>query len=151
MERRWSPVNLVILTLTLVYGGWVGLSNARLKWASSNWMSVPGQIESSEVASRRHNTRYAQVEYTYSVGGSAYRNDRLSLGDGVPSGFADADDFVQRHPPGTPVVVYYDPRDPSKSSISTAGSPGAYLFLTLLCWGFAGVSLRSALRSRHEP
>lgn len=150
MEKKISPFNLLILTIALGYFGWFSLENVRLKWASSNWANVSGAIVSSEIAAGRHNARYVTVEYVYKVGGSNYRNDRISFGDGVPSKFGSADDFVKQHPPGTPVTVYYDPRNPARSSLFTSGTVGGYLLLALVCWGFAIGILYSVFRSSRD-
>ncbi len=149
MGTRISSTNLLIIGVATFFAGWMFLGNVRLKWSSSNWESVQGQIVSSGVRHGR-GAPTAQVEYAYRVNDSTYSNDRLSLGDGLPSAYGGPDDFAQRNPPGTPIVVYYDPRNPKMSALSTEGSVGGNLFLVLLSWFFSGASLYSVFRSRRE-
>lgn len=135
MLRKIPLFNLLVLLSALSYFGWYSFENIMLKLGSSKWSNVQGQIASSALTIGRGGSRIAKVEYVYQVGRKEYRNNRVSLGDGVPTELGSADDFIKNHPPGTQVLIYYDPRIPARSTLYTSGSIGGNLLLVLLSWG----------------
>ena len=79
------------------------------------------------------------VRYRYTAGGRTYESDQYRLAQ-WPFGTRRANAFVQQHPPGSEIPVFYDPRDPARS-ILCRGLEGVDLFgmlgVSVLCLGAA--------------
>jgi len=100
--------------------------------ASQNWQNVLGQITASTVEVVEHRTYnnetqteeiahlyFPKLEYVFEVHGITQENVRVTFGlewidSPVPSK-EDADNVIRRYSSGTPVMVYFDPQDPSKA------------------------------------
>lgn len=132
LEPRW-----VVLILCLLLP--VGMAGATLwiqwrNWRTRSWSETTGRIERAriaarEVSSRRfrttgtgRNTEFvtdedtrtrnsAEVSYSFAVGGTTYRANRVSP-TGEPDGSVAA--ILRRYPQGCIVSVYYNPDDPNE-------------------------------------
>jgi hypothetical protein len=124
------------------------------------WPSVEGEIASTRLVHRYDNedgpTDYQYVAYRYEVGDKPYRNDRVRFGPQVaPSSIVPGVDpepnnpnaaaaLARQYPRGTPVRVYYNPRNPADSVLHRSPSFQVWVILggTLL---FGWLALRPLL------
>lgn len=86
--------------------------------AQREWPTVPGVIVSSEVTGER--SFVPRIEYTYQVGSETYTasSDRqVPLFGGKRKTREVAEKVAAEYLPGMEVSVYYDPLDPSRSTI----------------------------------
>ena len=84
---------------------------------SRHWPSAPGRINRSFVlvtSDSDGNVSYTpQVEYDYTVEGTAYRGTLLQSGQLGSSNRARAEQAIAPYPADTTVPVFYDPRRPA--------------------------------------
>lgn len=153
---------------TFVFGGTGMFLLSRYRAAqrevtrSANWPSVPGRIiftaVSDIVPSHSLNddlddSHHAIVEYTYAVNGIDYTSKRIAFtAGGTFSGTRrEADNVIQRYHQNTPVIVFYNPQNPSESVLEkTVGSKTGFLVVIiitiLLGITSCGISLYAILR-----
>lgn len=119
--RRALLVTGVLATLgfTLIPGWFIfkGLS-------SKHWPNVVGRVTHSlyEESSERNETHYkAEIKYAYRVGDGSFTGDDFGYGR-TPSDEC-VKQFVQSHPPGSDVVIHYDPSKPARSVVITGIGP----------------------------
>lgn len=88
--------------------------------AARNWPTTIGKVVSSEGVGGWSRGYEAKVLYEYSVGGTAYSSDKISLvkvslsfggAESYSGKKADAQRIVETYPPGE-VVVHYNPDKP---------------------------------------
>ena len=122
--------------LTLAAGGFGLFSLAAGVWNRMHvrkafpWQSTPGAIVSSVTESYRdtgtrsggqHTYYKALIEFSYQVDGQEYHNT-VGASDVVHlrvAGARDAADAeVARYPTGSPVTVFYDPQNPTRSALT---------------------------------
>jgi len=88
--------------------------------ASLRWPKVPGRIVDSRMTQTRDAdgdvSEVASVTYAYTVGGTPFQGNRVSIGSG------NARASVQKYPAGTDVQVFYDPNKPSSVVLEPGGS-----------------------------
>jgi len=85
---------------------------------ASTWSTAVGRIVRSDTEAHRHQsageattvTTKPRVEYEFSVGGRAWRGDRISIG--ADTGGANTEATLRAYPVGATVSVYYDPGNP---------------------------------------
>lgn len=86
---------------------------------ASTWSTAAGRVMRTSTGARRQGvagegtqtvTTVPLVEYEFSVGGSTFRGNRISIGE--DSGGANTEATLRRYPVGTVVSVYYDPANP---------------------------------------
>jgi hypothetical protein len=130
----------------------------------AQWPSVDGKIVTSEITEStswgkygRRTSRFADIEYAYTVYGQNYQGEHLRL---LPMLHMKSDgtleELVARYPVGRSVQVYYDPGDPAASVlIPTPGDDCQKLvrmgsvmgpcmaFLGLVLAGIGGMCLAS--------
>lgn len=104
---------------------------------------------------RRYPTYTPRVAYSYTVNGSLYLNDRLSLSQSRQQTSREAaEDQLRAYTVGAPVTVRYDPQSPRRSAliIEDAGSV-SYIGLAFggLVAIFGGHLLAMTLRRRRRP
>jgi hypothetical protein len=94
---------------------------------SSDWPSVRGRVvgakrDTSSASSKSGGTSYRLVlTYAYEVGGAHLEGHRVAFGDNLwgGSGSREAvDQQVSFFHPGREVTVYYDPKDPSRCTLT---------------------------------
>jgi hypothetical protein len=116
MKKRSS---LVISILLLAFGAFsifYGINLARSN--SANWPSLPGKIASSRVeATYGEDTTdyYVAVTYAYTTGGADYS---ASFNTSNRAFESDAQADLVNYHPGSEITIYYDPKDPSRSTTS---------------------------------
>jgi Protein of unknown function (DUF3592) len=116
--------------------------------ATGAWPSVSGLITKAEVGTRGVSSYYADVSYSYEVGGrefTGHRIDRSNFGYSARDG---AEQAIQGLAPGQWVAVHFDPSDPAQSVLRPGAGAQDYLLLLVpilsLFIGLAGI--RSLLR-----
>ena len=108
--------------------------------ASAAWPTAQGVVTSSRVERKETRTRGggynahydADVAYRYAVGGRSYESSTFVFG--VSHSFPDsaaAQAEVDAYPPGRPVRVFYDPRDPARACVTPGVVPSGF---DLLVW-----------------
>lgn len=135
-------------TLTLVFMLGLGIlffvlafvQKSKAKKAAETWPKTDGIVENSELSvSHSHDsdgssstTYSAHVNYSYKVNGMSYKNDAIGFGRSS-GGKKKAEKKLAQYPQGTPVTVYYDPKDPTKAVIEPVASTfGMYLFVGIM-------------------
>ena len=156
LRKNWKFLLLALLGIVLaVFFG----ASLFFGFCIRNWPSTPGRIEAvtlSDIWFRGKTTweklrfwgekpdlcqRTARVEYSYHVGGSDYRANRIS--DLNRTSFAgnsnELNQFLSKYGEKTQVSVYYDPSDPGKALLEKgirSKDLGFFLFsLGLLVFG----------------
>ena len=115
-----------LFALGLFLGAWKMAEHAlwerRTGKASLAWPSVEGSVIQSgfrTAGSGTKRTTSAEIQYSYSVGGESYQNDRIRFGaHGAGSGPGRWGDFG-RMSPGEPLTVFYDPQSPQQATLET--------------------------------
>jgi hypothetical protein len=121
--------------------------------AAKEWPSAEGTVASARVerstsssgsgSRRRRRTTYTpKLSYTYAVEGRPYTSTRIAFGGTRSySSSSAAEGFVNRHPVGSKVTVYYNPGDPAESTLETGASGGAYVLLIIgVVFGLVGLA-----------
>jgi hypothetical protein len=95
-----------------------------------DWVATPCVVVSSQV--RRHDsddgTTYSvDILYAYSVNGKEYKSNRYRFMSGSSGGYRGKADLVNRHPPGTRMTCYVNPRDPT-DAVLERGFTAHFLF-----------------------
>lgn len=124
--------------------GWGVLTNAR---TSEAWPTVEGRVVRSEVDhstdSEGGDSYLPQIDYTYTLDGMQYENDRVRFGENSYSFRRQAEAEVERYPVGRRVDVYYEPGNPENSVLEPGATLGSYLGVCLGAM-FLGIGLVSA-------
>jgi hypothetical protein len=110
------------------------------------WSKTSGRITRAEVqtavqthsrpnSGRRYDvTMYVpRIIYTYQVDGNSFEGDNTGT-SGSANTPAFAEKYVKRYPLQTPVQVFYDPKDPTQSTLALPGK-----MLPLALWLIAAV------------
>lgn len=145
LERKevspWVPLIGGVLFFLL---GWALLfeSISRLSDAqdSTGWPTTTGTVLESDIHDgvwlrnkKDADTHYQPtVEYTYTVDGTAYTNDRVSFTE--HSGSTErswAEDIVDRFPIGAEVTVYYKPGAPDEAVLDPGVDQDNYVVLVI--------------------
>ena len=118
--------------------GFLQLQNAR---ESSDWPNVKGQVLSSDVERRRYrtidgtisgNTYLPRVVYIYSVNGIEHRSDKFSTLLIDHNTLKAAENDIAAFPPGSDIIVYYDPEEPRSAVLRPGASLGANFIIQSL-------------------
>ena len=142
----WLAVFVLVAGGVLIIAGF-GMRDDAKKFAGSMvWPTTGGKITSSTIGSvsAENWTRYwVDIHYEYSVNGISHsgvkRVKRLKTGGGIVLGKKRrARKYVSAHPPGTPVLVYYDPNNPEIAT-DQPGERRGYVWWWVL--GVVGVVL----------
>jgi hypothetical protein len=121
------------------------------------WSVVAGRIAISRVGvSPTHPSGRdlahagAVIRYRYRVGDRDYEGDNIRIGGKSRSTGLLAKALTEKFPDGRPVEVYYDPADPSKSSLEMkgkGGSSGSIIFL-IVFGAIAGILTAHAIAGK---
>ena len=120
----------------LVFGVYTRVQSLR----SRSWPTVTGVITESRVQSTRDRdgqwSHKARIRYRYAVNGKFYDGDTISYAKGL---FEGASVQVSRYAQGSPVGVYYDPKDPTSAVLDpgTGPTPALALIAAVGCFGYA--------------
>jgi hypothetical protein len=103
--------------------------------ASYHWPATSGTIVHSERVyepGRETSHYHADVTFSYKVNGASYLSHQISLWSADLSDYGEENKtFVQNHPQGSAVDVYYDPGNPANAVLV----PGAHERLSQLLMG----------------
>jgi uncharacterized protein DUF3592 len=133
METRWIVllICLAVPALLALATVWIQVQNNRIR----SWREAAGRIDSSRPVAREirtHETRtsgsggdtdfvtdetietrnFAEISYSFVVGGSTYHGKRISLAP--DTGNFEVAETLQRYPQGKAVTVVYNPIDPNE-------------------------------------
>lgn len=127
--RTVEPKAAAFTAAILLFGAWMAWFNLSGVWQArrwSDWKQVKGTVISGSSRGSRDNRR-TSCTYTYTVDGTPYTNDVVTLmsGSGFQGGGVE----------GNPVTVYYDPASPRSSALG-AGNP-----VHSWCWGLVGLAI----------
>ena len=100
------------------------------QWRALSFLETTGTVSASSVRSKfsKAGVKYeVDVVYSYSVSGLPYEGKRMCFGYWGTSGGNAPHAWVRRHPSGSTVPVYYNPRNPS-DAVLERGIDGGLLF-----------------------
>ena len=134
--RSVIALSVVVFGLMLLWGGgclsYSMNHTIRLDAQSREWPTADGTIVLAELSPRPgappDSWGDLRFRYTYSVAGTAYEGERISLFGtkgvyGSPREMQEA--IVAKYPPGRQVKVYYDPEDPRAALLEPGGYSGS--------------------------
>lgn len=141
---RLFPLPFLLIGAVSLYFGCINLLQAQ---ASMSWPIAQGTIEQSIVKASSgssgssgsfrsggsRTTYWAEVDYRFTVDSRSFLGHRWTFGDYGSSNWSHAGDIATKYPPGSSVVVRYDPDDPEESVID----PG----IKLHTWFLPGAGL----------
>jgi hypothetical protein len=115
---------------------------------AARWPQTTGRIVSSTVEHYRERvggrsgtlvTFYeAVVEYAYTVNSREFHSTQLSFGGKVAGSKELAEEKAARYPPGSEVVVHYDPKNPSHAVLDVKIALGVtFIVVALVFFGLA--------------
>lgn len=150
----WARIILILLGLTIGLGSGVyyvwGTQRAA---AARHWSQAPGRIVSASLEreestdtddrgrSRTSVTWSPRITYSYQVGGRILRNDVIWLTAARAfSNGEEGDAFIASYPPGSPVIVRYDPANPGDSCLFANPPPLIVLLFCPIGFLFAGLT-----------
>jgi Protein of unknown function (DUF3592) len=120
------------------------------------WSMVPGRIAISRVgvspthpSGRDPAHAGAIIRYRYRVGEKDYEGDSIRIGGKSRSMGLLAKALIKKFPDGRPVEVYYDPKDPSKSSLDMKGKgPHGSIIILIVFGAIAGILTAHAIAGK---
>ena len=106
------------------------------KIALRSWLPAAATVVESEVYSMGGGKWRARFAYEYEVGGRLYSSRRVAFYRSITG--HRAQEFVARHPVGSPAQVYYDPKRPAESVLNRS-VPALWILplAALACGAFA--------------
>lgn len=122
----------VLLVLNVIFLGIIFFMRRRMATVSG-WPSTMGTVQMSTIdwrhSSEGGSTAYPVVQYSYQVNGQAYQS--LKIAPGPEVGGTGASKVVAKYQPGTQVMVFYDPQNPSDAVLEKK-APAQWLMWVLL-------------------
>lgn len=125
-------IGVLVVAYFIAKPGYEQLSEG---WESRDWPETGGLVTLSKIS---HQTDVDEedvftfnIEYAYQVDGKKYRNSKYSP---RPIQDNDADDlaeYLQKHPEGSTIVVFYNPADPAQSLIEPGMKFGSWMVLII--------------------
>lgn len=113
---------IMLLGLTAAVTAWSGyfawrawMPVGRLLRASQRYAQTTGTIESHDLRLSPQGDAEPVIEYSFTVGGRIYWSQRVAFGQSTAMTASQARELLDRHSPGEPVAVYYDPADPNQA------------------------------------
>ena len=97
-------------TRTALVGGMRAMGSKR--WPTAKGRVVKCEVNSHTFSEDGPDIPYAEIEYSYGVGDAVYVGSRISLA-GLDHTGAAAEAYVKKHPAGTSIAVFYDPKNPA--------------------------------------
>jgi hypothetical protein len=134
MLRLGLVVLVVLSALCTIFAAVVTAAEAWQEHAQANWPEVTARVERcglDQTSTRRRNAYYIHCRLSYSIG--AERNVANIYSRNVPPAdvwqypanqIGPFEDWVERHPPGTPIVVRYNPANHRKVARVGLDMPG---------------------------
>lgn len=150
---------LVICILCILGSAWFGndwYSHRTMAVNSKDWYCVTGKmqvvtveeshtIERSKYGGERKIDTYTpHVSYSYSYKGHHYRGNVIGFPNPTFDNLKESKSFQSKYSEGSPVTIWFDPKSPARSCLSTglrqeSGSE-FLLAIILLALGVAGLS-----------
>jgi len=141
MEGETPVANLQVLLISfgplILIGGvclYKGLRNRQRARASTEWLSVQGNLLSFEVTKStiKHQTHYyPHLEYEYTVGGTRYTSRRISFGYLAYDSEDEAKSDIERRVHGNPVRVYHNPKNPKDAVLICDDAGGSVVLIVV--------------------
>lgn len=144
-------MKLVSLAGMALFVGLLALALQRQQAAARQWLSTQGTVsvaverfwvvdpDDDAGSTWRRLLMRADVEYTYTAAGVAYRSNRIALGSKFyASRAALVRNAAQRYQAGEPVQVFYNPDDPAEAVLEPRAVGVGLL------WGVASLLLAVA-------
>ena len=140
--QQIAPIILILVGILFVI---IGLVQKLRGIVASKWPSTSGVMLKSELFEHITKTKTASnristfssyeplVEYRYTVDGKILTGNRIAIGlTRLP--LEKAQEFVDKHPIGAAVPVYYNPKNPKESRLDVvaAGSAPALIIGTTI-------------------
>ena len=131
MESMFNPY-AIILSLFILGGlfatiwGLLIILKAR---KTQQWPCVDGIIEESRLASG-NNDLLPQIEFSFTIGQSAYRQSMKFSSDITPTQEFAAS-YLQKYPVGSKVQVYYNPENPEDATTEPGLGKGDWLVFAI--------------------
>ena len=136
----YGLLGIVILTI----GVWAIVYVLRTKAEardSAGWLQTMGRVRTAKVRQSSQRSRpgyYPFIEYDYRVNDKPYQGNRWNFGT-LATHRPEAEVVIQRYPPGSNAVVYYNPRKPAAAVLEREIS-GAWVGLVVGgVFSFAGL------------
>jgi hypothetical protein len=118
-----AALGAVALLWCIVAGALAALQTAECwqAWdAQQRYRSVTGTVVASELRSStgpEPATYRPRIAYRYEVDGQAHAGERYRFAASPSSDASASRALIDRHPPGSPITVWYDPRMPAEAVI----------------------------------
>ncbi len=150
---------LVLCILCILGSAWFGndwYSHRTMAVNSKDWYCVTGKMQVVTVeeshtieksrygGTRKIDTYTPHVSYSYSYKGHHYRGDVIGFPNPTFDNLKESKSFQSKYSEGSPVTIWFDPKSPARSCLSTGlrqetGSE-FLLAIILLALGVAGLS-----------
>ena len=127
MNPVWSSWAAIVIGVVATGSAVMGTRRAS---STQAWPSVSGEILEADVVPRSGSGAPYRValRYRYTVAGREYEGTREDAASGEIHDTLDAARaHAMRCAPGTPVEVYYDPREPGTAVLETSAGEGIAL------------------------
>lgn len=137
-ERKigWLPGVIMLLgSLAVLFGGWQIYLSVR----SNAWPHTTGVVTRAYVSPYAGNPRgyyQAIVLYRYEVNGTTHESRRIRAVELFSNKPTEMQRLVGAYPPGSEVVVYYDPADPGYALLLPGLQGELREFSAILAGGF---------------
>jgi hypothetical protein len=154
-HKQLACIILVLFVSAAAGLVWWGTDTLRQTMTQS-YSQTEGVISDSYVTStrrKRTTTYHAHVTYHYEVAGTTFTSRRFAYTHEGPEW--DDKDWVEAHPPGTSVVVYYNPAAPHQSTLRSGVFwadfvvPAVMFAALFLTGGLLGWDVSKIRRSGH--
>jgi hypothetical protein len=132
----WVGLTVLVLFLGLctVFASVVTVAQAWQEHLQSRWPEVTARVDKCglvRMSSGRRERFYIRCRVNYEVGAQQHAANIYStnvpspeIWQYPPNQIAPFEEWVNGHPPGTPIVVRYDPADHTKIVLVAANMPG---------------------------
>lgn len=132
----WLPGVIVLLGgIAMLLGGWQIYLSVR----STGWPTTTGVVTRAYVSPYAGNPRgyyQAIVLFRYEVNGTAYESRRIRAVELFGNKPTEMQRLIRAYPPGSEVVVYYDPADPGYALLLPGLQGELREFAAILAGGF---------------
>lgn len=115
----------------------------------SDWEKVDAEVTDSYIRSGANNSITPNISYRYDVNERMYIGSRINFGI-WSSSQEETRALVENNQAGKKIEIYYDPNNPSESTMNLEGSILGGFLLLFLTWGtgiFFGLALFRRIKS----
>ena len=125
-QRGNLAAAMLLFGVSAVGAGTWGLTRA---WPTSRWPSTTGVVTASSLIQVSDGPDEAAIAYQYHVAGRPYSGTRIGYLRFSSERMAHV--FVNAHPAGSAIAVYFDPRDPSNAVLQRGGVRTGVIMVTI--------------------